>query len=108
MQLKSEHSRGEVSSRDYRRIERMLWSRLADAKARRDALAERRDLLTHLSENGAESLARDAAALVGSFSEELADAVIESVTYEGPESVSVKLRLTDAYRKAQAVREVLS
>lgn len=108
VQLKGEHSRGEVSSGDYRRIERVLWSRLEGARARLAAAEERRRLLASLSEGGADGLVRDAEELLGSFSRELAEAAVESVTLEGDGSLSVELKLTDAYGKAERIREELS
>ena len=108
VQLKAEHSRGEVSSADYRRIERLLWSRLEAARAHRAEAEARRGLLASLSEGGAGAVLGEAGRLLGSFSKELADAAIESVTLEGDGSLSVRLRFTDAYRKAETIREALS
>ena len=108
VQLKAEHSRGEVSSADYRRIERLLWSRLEAARSRRSEAEARRGLLASLSEGGAGAVLGEAGRLLGSFSKELADAAIESVTLEGDGSLSVRLRFTDAYRKAETIREALS
>lgn len=107
-QLKAEHTRGEVSTADYRRIERMLWGRLAEARRERARLAERRAALEALAEGGAPAVARGAAELADSFSAELAEAAIDTVTYEADGSLTVRLRFGDAFEERRAALEALS
>lgn len=109
LKLKGEHMGSGISSRDYKRIERTLWSQLEEAKKRRNDLVARRDLLDSIAENGAGLFAEgEGASLMDSFSAELADMAIESVTFEGDDRVSVRLRFTDAYSRMRQIEEALS
>ncbi len=107
VRLKDEHAAGKIASRDYKRMEGVLRTRLAEASARCEALAERRGLLESLSEGAASSAPGKAAPLIDAFSKELADATIESVTFEGNDSISVELKFTDAYERRAMIEEVL-